>query len=219
NEFQPVFTELRVGRESYSKVTELFLVAYQDGTHPPVLVNDAFLIISATLIDEHDLLVFFLIGAIGDADRAEVEAMDLDDVHRHRTLVGTCDVAMEEAGQDGGLLFRGGGEAKEVSLEFGDLADRMDMRVAGPEIGIDDEAAAMFQTGGFRDLDVGNRADGEDQGVTIEHATAAQTNAGELRLAIKELNFIRVIDRAALVDDLVVQELAGQVVELAVQKS
>ena len=81
-----------------------------------------------------------------------------------------------------------------------------------------DDASLAMQPGRHSQLGIGHGADGEYQGVAIDHPAALETDARQFGMSIEQLHFIGIVYITALVDDLFVQQLAGQYVQLPVQE-
>src|SRR5579872_4010617 len=118
--------------------------------------------------------------------------MYLDDIHRHRPRIIAGNIPVQVPCDDSRLLLRRRRESKETSLELGDLPDRIDVRIAGPQITIDDNAPVILQSGILRDVNIRHRTDREDQGVALQLPSASQLHSGQPRFPPEQLYLVRV---------------------------
>ena len=144
-QLQALIAELGAVGNQVAELPELGFIPDENGPHQPALVNDALLVVAPGLVDEYDFLVVHVVRALGQADAAQVEAVDFDDVHKGAALVEAAHVAAQEPGQHGGLLFGRRRNAVERALELGNLAQGKHAGVGGLQVGIHHHAALAGQ--------------------------------------------------------------------------
>ena len=164
-------------------------VSNQNGTDQSVFVHDAFFVVTSTEVGKHNLLVIPVIfREINIANAAQMQVFKLQDVHQHRTIVTTADVAVEVIGQHIGLLFGGSGNPVQRSFKFSDFAHGKNMRIAGLQVIVDHHTFATADGRIFGQIDIRNGADRVYNGCTldgtptfeVDHHPRTSTSLGDL---------------------------------------
>src|SRR5690606_12212284 len=177
------------------------------GANESVLVNDAFFIVAFGLVDKYNFFIF-RVRTVYHTDATEIKPLYLDDVHKDGTGIVTADVAVMVAGDDGALLFGRCRNTVKHAFVLGDFTNGIDGRVAGLYAGIDNHAPLALQAGCFGQLDVGRRANGYNDGVAFYLPAALEFDFIDFVPAVIELYLVVIVDVAALIDHLFVEELA-----------
>ncbi|CAM5677267.1 hypothetical protein SPURM210S_01669 [Streptomyces purpurascens] len=118
-----------------------------------------------------------------------------------------------------GLLERRGGEAVEHTVVLGAVADRVDVRVGGAQLVVDDDTLADVESGGLRETHPGADTAGDDHQVGVERVPVGHLHRADRAADAAHVPYAALgVHFHAQVGQVPLDELGGGRVELALHE-